>query len=64
MLQMEDYQGRNTEGDLRRFTVVVCCEKRSSSVGVIMHVLSSESWKTYLFKFCTDSFLVKPVCLI
>ena len=39
MLQMEDYQGgRNTEGNLRRFTVVVCCEKRSSSVGVIMHV--------------------------
>ena len=26
--------------------------------------LSSESGKTYLFKFCTDSFLVKPVCLI
>ena len=43
MLQMEDYQeggggGRNTEGNLRGFTVVVCCEKRSSSVGVIMHV--------------------------
>ena len=30
--------GRNTEGNLRRFTDVVCCEKRSSSVGVIMHV--------------------------
>ena len=30
--------GRNTEGNLRRFTVVVCCEKRSSSVGAIMHV--------------------------
>ena len=26
--------------------------------------LPSESGKTYLFKFCTDSFLVKPVCLI
>ena len=26
--------------------------------------LSSESGKTYLFKFCTDSFLVEPVCLI
>ena len=26
--------------------------------------LSSESGKTYLFKFCTDTFLVKPVCLI
>ena len=65
MLQMEDYQGgRNTEGNLRGFTVVMCCEKRSSSVGVIMHVLSSESGKTYLFKFCTDTFLVKPVCLI
>ena len=42
MLQMEDYQGgggwRNTEGNLRRFTVVVCCEKRSTSVGAIMHV--------------------------
>ena len=42
MLQMEDYQGggggRNTEGNLRRFTVVVCREKRSSSVAVIMHV--------------------------
>ena len=24
--------GRDTEGNLRRFTVVVCCEKRSSSV--------------------------------
>ena len=30
--------GRNKEGNLRRFTVVVCCEKRSSSVGAIMHV--------------------------
>ena len=44
MLQMEDYQGggggggRNTEGNLRGFTVVMCCEKRSSSIGVIMHV--------------------------
>ena len=45
MLQMEDYQGgggggggRNIEGNLSCFTVVVCCEKRSSSVGVIMHV--------------------------
>ena len=39
MLQMEDYQGGgNTEGNLRRFTVVVCREKRSSSVAVIMHV--------------------------
>ena len=27
-------------------------------------ILSSESGKTYLFKFCTDTFLVKPVCLI
>ena len=26
--------------------------------------LSNESGNTYLFKFCTDSFLVKPVCLI
>ena len=31
-------EGRNTEGNLRGFTVVMCCEKRSSSVGVIMHV--------------------------
>ena len=41
MLQMEDYKGgggRNTDGNLRGFTVLVCCEKRSSSVGVIMHV--------------------------
>ena len=38
MLQMEDYQGRHTEGNLRGFTVVMCCEKRSSSVCVIMHV--------------------------
>ena len=43
MLQMEDYGGGgwgvgNTEGNLRRFTVVVCCEKRPSSVGAIMHV--------------------------
>ena len=30
--------GRNTEGNLRGFTVVGCCEKRSSSVGAIMHV--------------------------
>ena len=30
--------GRNTEGNLRGFTVVGCCEKRSSSVGIIMHV--------------------------
>ena len=31
--------GRNTEGNLRGFTVVMCCEKRSLfSVGVIMHV--------------------------
>ena len=30
--------GRNTEGNLRDFTVVMCCEKRPSSVGVIMHV--------------------------
>ena len=30
--------GRNTEGNLNSFTVVMCCEKRSSSVGVIMHV--------------------------
>ena len=29
---------RNTEGNLRGFTVVMCCEKRLSSVGVIMHV--------------------------
>ena len=56
--------GRNREGNLRGFTVVMCCEKRSSSVGVIMHVLSSESGKTYLFKVCTNTFLVKPVCLI
>ena len=48
--------GRNTEWNLRGFTVVMCCEKRSSSVGVIMHVMSSESGKTYLFKFCTDTF--------
>ena len=61
MLQMEDYQGgRNTEGNLRGFTVVMCCEKRPSSVGVIMYFLSSESGKkTFSFKF-----LVKPVCLI
>ena len=26
--------------------------------------LSSNSGKTYLFKLCTDTFLVKPVCLI
>ena len=26
--------------------------------------LSSETGKIYLFKFCTDTFLVKPVCLI
>ena len=26
--------------------------------------LSSESGETYLFKFCTDTFLVEPVCLI
>ena len=26
--------------------------------------LSSEPGKTYLFKFCTDTLLVKPVCLI
>ena len=32
--------GRNTEGNLRCFTVVMCCEKRSSSV-----FLSSESGK-------------------
>ena len=43
---------------------MMCCEKRSSLVGVIMHVLSSESGKTYLFKVCTNTFLVKPVCLI
>ena len=56
---------RNTEGNLRGFTVVMCCEKCSSSVGVIMHMfLSSVSGKTYLFRFCTDTFLVKPVCLI
>ena len=61
---MEDYQGRNTEGNLRGFIVVMCCEKRPPSVGDIMHALSSESGKTYLFKFCTDTFLVKPVCLI
>ena len=30
--------GRNTEGNLRRLTVVVCCEKRSSSVGAIIFV--------------------------
>ena len=30
--------GRDTEGNLRGFTVVMCCEKRSPSVGVIMHV--------------------------
>ena len=34
--------GRNTEGNLRGFTVVMCCD----SVGVIMHVLSSETGKT------------------
>ena len=45
MIQKEIYNatngrlqgGRNTEGNLRGFTVVMCCEKRSSSVGVIMH---------------------------
>ena len=26
--------------------------------------LSSDPGKTYLFKYCTDTFLVKPVCLI
>ena len=30
--------GRNTEGNFGCFTVVMCCEKRSSSVYVIMHV--------------------------
>ena len=30
--------GRHTEGNLRGFTVVMCFEKRSSSVCVIMHV--------------------------
>ena len=37
MLQMKDYQGDEI-GNLRGFTAVVCFEKRSSSVGVIMHV--------------------------
>ena len=46
MLQMEDYQGgRDTEGNLRGFTVVMCCEKRSSSVGVIMHVFVKWVWE-------------------
>ena len=64
---MEDYQGgggRNTEGNLRRFTVVVCCESAHLQSVPLCMFLSSESGKTYLFKFCTDSFLVKPVCLI
>ena len=30
--------GRDTEGNSRGFTVVMCCEKRPPSVGVIMHV--------------------------
>ena len=56
MLQMEDYQGDEVQKGMRGFTVVMCCEKRSSSVGVIMHFfLSSETGKTYLFKFCTDT---------
>ena len=29
-----------------------------------MHVLSSKSWKKHLCKFCTETFLVKPVCLM
>ena len=35
--QWKTSRGRNTEGNLRGFTVVMCCEKRPPSVGVIMH---------------------------
>ena len=52
MLQMADYEGgggRNTEGNLRGITVVMCCEKCSSSVVSLFMFLSSESGKTYFF---------------
>ena len=39
------------------------CEKRSLQSVSLCMFLSSESGKTYLFKVCTDTFLVKPVFL-
>ena len=53
--------GRNREGNLRGFTVVISAHLQSVSLCMF---LSSESGKIILFKVCTDTYLVKPVCLI
>ena len=65
MLQMEDYQGSEIQKGFSDVLQLWCVVKSAhlQSVPLCMF-LSSESGKTYLFKFCTDSFLVKPVCLI
>ena len=42
MLQMEDYQGAKYR---REFEMFYSCEKRSSSVGVIMHVFVQWVWE-------------------
>ena len=65
MLQMEDYQGDEIQKGIWEVLQLwgVVKSARLQSVSLCMF-LSSESGKTYLFKFCTDSFLVKPICLI
>ena len=65
MLQMEDYQGDEIQKGISEVLQLRCVVKSAhlQSVSLCMF-LSSESGKTYLFKFCTDTFLVKPVCLI
>ena len=50
--------GRNTEGNLRGFTVVMCCEKRSSSVGVIMHVFCLVSLGKHIYANSANSALI------
>ena len=57
MLQMEDYQGGEIQKGIRDVLQLWCVVKSAhlQSVSLCMF-LSSESGKTYLFKFCTDSF--------
>ena len=65
MLQMEDDQGDEIQKGIWDVLQLWCVVKSAhlQSVPLCMF-LSSESGKTYLFKFCTANFLVKPVCLI
>ena len=65
MLQIEDYQGDEIQKGILEVLQLWCVVKSANFQSVpLCMFLSSESGKTYLFKFCTDTFFVKPVCLI